>query len=392
MKARSFLISIAAVLLILTSITVGLMWTISFRSPLRISENSLELPRAAQFVPRNASMTLHWFADPVRLPFYAQAISKPSERRKARENLRIWRNDFFRLAGLDFETELEPWIGPQISLSLIDSIDGEGGPGWVLALTSRNKDGARRFLQRFWQSRSFAGTELEVSSYRGLGVISARGAFLGQEPRQIATALIDDQMLLMASGRGALEKALYVSQLENQQQLGEQNLNYQVKNLRYGMAIMVISKRALVDWFQLPQTISNREDFDGLVVDLRAENNSLIFNGLLRFYEEFPDNFLSDTDDLLSYASGKSEVVAKLQNPSRLLDPLDVHPFAQWFGPILRKKLESLGEVSDIVELNEGPLLWVSKSDGWILVSKEGYPQVDKVNRNLENKGRIRCR
>ena len=70
-------------------------------------------------------------------------------------------------------------------------------------LTSRDDDGARRFLQRFWQTRSLAGTDLQISSYRGIGVIGS--ALLGQAA--LATAFIDDDLLLLASGRVLLEQA-----------------------------------------------------------------------------------------------------------------------------------------------------------------------------------------
>ena len=83
------------------------------------------------------------------------------------------------MAGLQFGLELEPWLGEEVSLTLTD---GDSNTGWVLALTSRDDDGARRFLQRFWQTRSLAGTDLQISSYRGIGVISGQGALVGHEP------------------------------------------------------------------------------------------------------------------------------------------------------------------------------------------------------------------
>jgi len=90
-----------------------------------------------------------------------------SQRRDARDGARQWREGVFALAGLQFGLELEPWLGEEVSLTLTD---GDSNAAWVLALTSRDDDGARRFLQRFWQTRSLAGTDLQISSYRGIGV------------------------------------------------------------------------------------------------------------------------------------------------------------------------------------------------------------------------------
>ena len=212
MKARPFLSAVGAVLLSLVLIAAGLLWTMDQHSPLRLAETPLQLPRAARFVPRDAALSLHWLADPARLPSYAQAVAPAADRRSARDGARQWREGVFARAGLSFDTELDAWIGEEVSLTLLA---GDGQPGWVLALTSRDRDGARLFLQRFWQTRSLAGTDLQISSYRGIGLISGRGALVGRDPQPLATALIDDDLLLVGSGRGALEQALDVSQLQD---------------------------------------------------------------------------------------------------------------------------------------------------------------------------------
>ena len=213
MKARPFLSALIAVLLSLLLITLGVLWAMDRRSPLRLAEASPELPRAARFVPRQAALSLHWLADPSRLPAYVQAVAPASERRQARDAARRWREGVFALAGLDYDSELASWLGSDVSLTLLDASDT---PGWVLALTSTDSDGARRFLQRFWQTRSLAGTDLQISSYRGMGLISGRGALVGRDPQPLATALIDDDLVLLASGRGVLERALDVPQLQQQ--------------------------------------------------------------------------------------------------------------------------------------------------------------------------------
>ena len=147
MKARPFLSAAGAVLLSLILLAAGLLWTMNRQSPLQLAEQPLHLPRAARFVPRDADLSLHWLADPGRLPAYAQAVAPASQRRDARDGARQWREGVFALAGLQFGLELEPWLGEEVSLTLTD---GDSNTGWVLTLTSRDEDGARRFLQRFW--------------------------------------------------------------------------------------------------------------------------------------------------------------------------------------------------------------------------------------------------
>jgi len=265
MQARSFLTAVAAAVLSLVLLATGLLWGLQHRSPVHLVDQPLHLPRAARFVPRDAALSLHWLADPSRLPAYVQAVAPARQRRIARDGMRQWRDGAFALAGLEFESELASWLGPELSLTLLDSQDA---PGWVLALTSRDSDGARRFLQRFWQTRSLAGTDLQISSYRGMGLISGRGALLGRQPQPLATALIDDDLLLLASGRGVLERVLDVSQLQQQHQLGDDELQRQVAALGHGAAVLTASPQALRQWFDLPDGLAG---LDGLVAAVQAE-------------------------------------------------------------------------------------------------------------------------
>ena len=63
------------------------------------------------------------------MPAYAQAVA-PASQRRARDGARQWREGVFALAGLQFGLELEPWLGEEVSLTLID---GASNAGWVVA-------------------------------------------------------------------------------------------------------------------------------------------------------------------------------------------------------------------------------------------------------------------
>ena len=390
MKARSFLTVIAGVLLALLLLALALLWGMDRRSPLRLASQPLELPRAARFVPREADLSLHWLADPVRLPAYVQAVSQPSERRASRDAARRWRDGVFALAGLDFDRELAAWLGPELSLTLIDPGDSGGSPGWVLALTSRDSDGARRFLQRFWQTRSLAGTDLQVSRYRGMGLISGRGALLGREPQPLATALIDDDLLLLASGRGVLETALDVSQLQDQHQLGDARLQQELSALGDGVALLTASPRALQNWLQLPPVLAERGDLTGLVAALRPQGTDLAVEARLRFRDRWEMPPWAPLQDLASDAGGRAAWLASLQDPARLLAFDDSHPFSQWFGPLLRTQLSNQSALESIIGRDDGPLLWLQQEAGWLLASRSGHPDLDAVNADLEADGLAR--
>ena len=393
MKARSFLLAVAAAVLVLLTTALGLWWAMAQQSPLKIVSQALVLPRAARFVPKDASLSLHWLSDPVRMPAYAQAVAPVSRRRQARDSTQQLRDGAFALAGLDFVGELADWIGPQVSLSLLAPV-ADAPAGWVLALTSLDQDGAKRFLQRFWQTRSLAGTDLQISRYRGMGVISGRGALLGREPQPIATALIDDDLLLIASSRGVLEQSLDVSQLDALHQLGDAALEADLKQLGRGAALLTADPAAMATWLGMPSSISDRDDLVGLVAALDPKGTALNLDAVLRFRQPLGSagNGITLSHSLMRSAGGSASALAVLSDPAALLSPQSEAPVAQWLAPVLQETLQTLGAegASAVVGLDAGPLLWEQGEEGWLLGTSSDQPGLEAVDADLQAKGLVR--
>ncbi len=393
MKARSFLLAVAAAVLVLLTTALGLWWAMAQQSPLKIVGQALVLPRAARFVPKDASLSLHWLSDPVRMPAYAQAVAPVSRRRQARDSTQQLRDGAFALAGLDFVGELAEWIGPQVSLSLLAPV-ADAPAGWVLALTSLDQDGAKRFLQRFWQTRSLAGTDLQISRYRGMGVISGRGALLGREPQPIATALIDDDLLLIASSRGVLEQSLDVSQLDALHQLGDSALEADLKQLGRGAALLTADPAAMATWLGMPSSISDRDDLVGLVAALDPKGTALNLDAVLRFRQPLGSagNGITLSHSLMRSAGGSASALALLSDPAALLNPQSEAPVAQWLAPVLQETLQTLGAegASAVVGLDAGPLLWEQGEEGWLLGTSSDQPGLEAVDADLQSKGLVR--
>ncbi|MDG1059145.1 MAG: DUF3352 domain-containing protein [Synechococcus sp. cluster3_bin.96] len=393
MKARSFLLAVAAAVLVLLTTALGLWWAMAQQSPLKIVSQALVLPRAARFVPKDASLSLHWLSDPVRMPAYAQAVAPVSRRRQARDSTQQLRDGAFALAGLDFVGELADWIGPQVSLSLLAPV-ADAPAGWVLALTSLDQDGAKRFLQRFWQTRSLAGTDLQISRYRGMGVISGRGALLGREPQPIATALIDDDLLLIASSRGVLEQSLDVSQLDALHQLGDAALEADLKQLGRGAALLTADPAAMATWLGMPSSISDRDDLVGLVAALDPKGTALNLDAVLRFRQPLGSagNGITLSHSLMRSAGGSASALAVLSDPAALLSPQSEAPVAQWLAPVLQDTLQTLGAegASAVVGLDAGPLLWEQGEEGWLLGTSSDQPGLEAVDADLQAKGLVR--
>ena len=393
MKARSFLLAVAAAVLLLLTTALGFWWAMAKQSPLKLVGQPLVLPRAARFVPRDASLSLHWLSDPVRMPAYAQAVAPVSRRRQARDSTQQLRDGAFALAGLDFSGELADWIGPQVSLFLVAPV-ADAPAGWVLALTSLDQDGAKRFLQRFWQTRSLAGTDLQISRYRGMGVISGRGALLGRDPQPIATALIDDDLLLIASSRGVLEQSLDVSQLDALHQLGDQALVADLQQLGRGAALLTADPVAMATWLGMPNAISDHDDLVGLVAALEPKGTALNLDAVLRFRQPLGSsgNGVTLSQSLLRSAGGSASALAVLSDPAGLLSPDSQDPVAQWLAPVLKDTLQTLGSegASAVVGLDTGPLLWKQGEAGWLLGTTTAQPGLEAVDTDLQAKGLVR--
>jgi len=397
MKGRSFLLALVASAMVLLTLALGVWWAMARQSPLRIVDRPLELTRAARFMPRDAELTFNWLVDPSRIPAYARAVAPVRQREAVSESTRQLRDGAFALAGLNFNDELRDWIGPQVSLAVLDDSTANAGDpgalGWVLALSSQDDDGARRFLQRFWQTRSLAGTDLQITRYRGMGVISGRGALLGRDPQPIATALIDDDLLLLASGRGVLEQALDVSQLESLQLQGDEGLANDLRSLGSGVAFLTASPAAMQRWLGVPAVIANRGDLTGLVAGLATQGMDLDLKALVRFRDEVipAADERSDAEALLAGAGGDAHALALLSAPQALINPDSQNPLAQWIAPALRRALESSTAegAAAVAALDSGPLLFQEGEAGWLLGSRADAPSPDAVSRQLEQGGLV---
>ena len=381
MKGRSFLLALAATAMVLLTLALGVWWAMARQSPLRLVDQPLALPRAARFMPRDAALTLHWLVDPRQVPAYAQAVAPVRQRRLVNESTRQLRDGAFALAGLDFSSELAGWIGPEVSLAVLQAPSPQvGAPpadGWVLALSSRDEDGAKRFLQRFWQTRSLAGTNLQISRYRGMGLISGRGALLGRDPQPIATALIDDDLLLLASGRGVLEQALDVSQLDSQHQLGDPELLSDLQRFGRGAAILTAKPAAMDRWLGVPSAITSRPDLEGMVAVLSPQSSDLVTDAVVRFREAVIPLAAkgSEADALLRSAGGDADALAVLADPAAVIASESDGPMAQWIAPVIQQSLASSDSpaAAAVIGLDDGPLLWQQGGEGWIL----GTPPID---------------
>ena len=102
------------------------------RSPLALQHQALSMPLAARFVPRTAPLSLHWLVGPDQPAAYARAVAPPRQRRQAAAAADRLRDGAFAAAGLDYSSELSPWLGDESSFALLTPPGREEAPGLSL--------------------------------------------------------------------------------------------------------------------------------------------------------------------------------------------------------------------------------------------------------------------
>jgi hypothetical protein len=410
MKARPFLAVLLALGLLVLSLGAAGWWLVWQRSPLGLQHRAPHLPRAARFVPRQAPFSLYLLSDAEEPVAYARAVAPARQRRQAADTVERLRDGAFAAAGLDYRQELAGWLAPDIGLALFEASPA-GDPDWLLALPSRDGDGARRFLQRFWQTRSLAGTDLQVSTYRGMGLISGRGALAGHLPVPLATALVDDDLLLIASGRGVLEQALDVSQIDDLNQAADASLGQRLGRLGPAAALLVARPGG-------PAAGLGLQPGDRLLAALRPDGAALRLEALLTqppaapppVAAASPDDPANSADPalpeapsspavpfppaadpaqlraLLAAAPAGSDRLALLQNPAALGgDPL--------LGPLVARAASLLPGAGPLPPLllaaADGPLLAADTPGGWLMATPLQQPPAAALEAPLAAAGLI---
>ncbi|MCU0516961.1 MAG: DUF3352 domain-containing protein [Oscillatoria sp. Prado101] len=223
MKPRSFFSILAAGVLVLLLIGAGGFYWLTANSPLALLRGGVTAsPAAAMFVPSGAPAMVSLLVNPDRLEALSELLASPSQRRRERAELEQLKQNLLGLAGLDYNKDVQPWLGEEITAACTSTdIDRnpENGmqPGYILALSTRDSSRSREFLQLFWGNKASAGKDLVFEPYRGVTLIySSAGATAapGTSVRDVlpasslATAVVADQFVLFANHPKVLRDAI----------------------------------------------------------------------------------------------------------------------------------------------------------------------------------------
>jgi hypothetical protein len=237
-----------------------------------------------------------------------------------------------------------------------------------------------------------------------MGLISGRGAMVGRDPVPLATALVRDDLVLLASGRATLERALDVSQIDELNQAGLSALRQGVERLENGMALLVARSGAFAPWLGWP-SLEEGEGRAGtlLVGALQPRGRELVFEGLLHLPAASLAGALSagdgegpppaagaaepPTEDLapalLQELSGPSSSLALLQNPAALLQK-------PWLRPLL-SPITHPGGAGPLPPLlaaaDSGTLLVSAGPEGWLIGTGSQTPRPERLEAPLAAEG-----
>lgn len=202
MKPRSFFLTLAAGVLALFLLAGGSLYTLLQQSPLNLLPGGVRSdPQAALFVPKQAPVMVSILVNPDRLESLARLIAAPENRRKTHKEIQSVENNLLARTGLDYATEIRPWLGEEITLAVtsldFDHIKENGTQaGYLLAVQTKDSQRAKDFLQAAYAKQAIAGTaDFVFENYKGINLISQRFLQPVSQRNFTASAVVGDFVL-----------------------------------------------------------------------------------------------------------------------------------------------------------------------------------------------------
>lgn len=202
MKFRSFLITlgVAVALLLLLSATI-FSWIIGKSSLNLLKGGVAQDPIASIFVSRQAPVMLSLLVNPERLESFSQYIASPAKRRRSHQELKDLEKTLLGNTGLNYETEIKPWLGEEITLAVMsldynrNASDGVQ-PGYLLAVATKDSELAKEFLQASYSKKAIASTtDLVYDQYKGINLVHQRPTKTTVSRKLTSSAVVGDYVL-----------------------------------------------------------------------------------------------------------------------------------------------------------------------------------------------------
>lgn len=230
------LVSVALVLLL-----SGIAWS-QTANPFGTLKGRL-IPSGTMFVAKDAPLSFSLSVNPDRILAVRPLFSFGSS--KTAIELENFRDSILGLGNLDYNTQVKPWLGDELTLavtSLDVDRDAVGGrqPGYLMVLTTKDAAASQAFLTAFWRDRSpsptllanvlpnpltteaYQGTEITYGNVRSTLAkgLPKTGLLNSDVPFTLASAVVGDRYVLFANSPKVLKNSI------NQVQAPDLNLQH----------------------------------------------------------------------------------------------------------------------------------------------------------------------
>ncbi len=381
MKLRSFFYVLAAGVIVLLLTAAGGFFWLTSQSPLNLVRGGAVVnPTAAIFVPKQAPVMTSLLVKPDRLEAFRQLVARPVNRRRSRSELNQLEDSLLGNTGLNYRRDIQPWLGDEITLA-VTSLDFDRNqenaaqPGYLLAVTTKDAERAREFLQLFYSKQALAQTtDLVFEKYKGVNLIYRRPltdlepspstSKPDQTPEALTSAVVGN-FVLFANHPKVLREAINNVQVENLSLDDDREYQQMLQTLtepRIGLSF--VNLPSLAAWIS-KQPIPVRESFEEsetLAIALSLDRQGLLAQTALLgtdASEQSMEPILSKPVDALQYIPAQSTVAIAGTNLNQFWNQLSADSVSSdTLKPLLEQSLASL-ESRWGIRLAEDVFSWV---------------------------------
>ncbi|MBD2328944.1 DUF3352 domain-containing protein [Alkalinema sp. FACHB-956] len=292
MKRQSLFSALTLVVAIpLLVVLLGFGWMLSQGAFGGGGRGATSEPTAMIFIPKNAPAMVSLLGTPDRLATVRQALVPANLKKQARQEFEVFRDSLLGSSDAQYDQAIKPWLGNEITAAITNldvDRDTETGNqvGYLLALTTKNTQRSREFLQLFWQQRAVSPQDLVLEQYQGTQIIYGKVKQTNQDvPLTLASAVVGDRFVLFANSPKVLRNAINNVQAPDLNLANSPDYQRAISHLppqRIGLAYLNLPQfaAALGDRTILNQldTLTGKESvtYQGMAIGLSANRQGLV--------------------------------------------------------------------------------------------------------------------
>ncbi|HEY9769752.1 MAG TPA: DUF3352 domain-containing protein [Coleofasciculaceae cyanobacterium] len=132
-------------------------------------------PQATAFVPKQAPAVVSGLVNPEKLYGIRQVTLPLKNRQSDRQEWQQWTTNLVSRIGLDYQKDLQPWLGDEITLAItaLDfdrNLDNGMQPGYLLAVETRNNQLSQKSLSNFYEG-AYKQNDASMEKYKGAKIL-----------------------------------------------------------------------------------------------------------------------------------------------------------------------------------------------------------------------------